>query len=62
MTAQLCPACLANNVLAIANGPTCPHSEPHGVDWWPKDFASWPEPSRVAFIEQRYKLGERKAA
>jgi hypothetical protein len=58
MTAQLCPACLAANIIAPANGPTCRHSEPTGVKWWPENWSRMLESERVAWLEKKPKLND----
>lgn len=50
MTPEHCPACRATGVIATKNGPTCQHSEKHGVAWWPAEWGAMQEPARVEWI------------
>lgn len=57
--APLCPACLAANVIATVNGPTCTHVEPNGLKWWPVNWGAenqnhaMSEAKRVAWLERK---------
>jgi hypothetical protein len=46
-----CPHCLACNVIAPANGPTCTCNDKTGPKWWPKGYADMPEGERVKWHE-----------
>jgi hypothetical protein len=54
--ADLCPQCLAANIIATRNGPTCTHQLNSGVLWWP---AWWQDGSteakRLAWLAERAK-------
>lgn len=58
--APLCPTCLAANVIATVNGPTCTHVQPNGVKWWPPNWSEFAEMTgamseteRVAWLEKK---------
>jgi hypothetical protein len=57
--APLCPLCLAQNVVATVNGPTCVHVEPNGAKWWPANWGpenqnhGMTEAERVAWLERK---------
>ena len=50
---HFCPDCRAQKIIATNGGPTCTHSEPNGVKWWPVDFAAWSEERRVEWIKKQ---------
>lgn len=52
-----CGACLAENVIAVVGGPTCRHSNPNGLAWWPNGWMTMPEADRIEWL--RRKGGER---
>lgn len=51
MSPNLCPQCLAQNIIATANGPTCTHQPNADALWFP---SWWLEPAgdvrRVNYI------------
>ena len=52
-----CGACLAENVVAVVGGPTCRHSNPSGLAWWPNGWMTMPEADRIEWLKR--KGGER---
>jgi hypothetical protein len=50
---DLCPQCLSANIIAPLHGPTCAHSVPNGVRWWPDGWERMPEGERVAWLKTK---------
>lgn len=48
-----CGACLAENVVAVAGGPTCRHSQPSGLAWWPEGWATMAEMDRIEWLKRK---------
>ncbi len=53
MKPKFCPACLRENRIATAAGPTCPHHEPSGANWFPANWATMHEAERIAWVKQK---------
>lgn len=45
----LCPSCLARNIIAPKDGPTCSH-RPAG-SWWPEWWATADESQRISWLK-----------
>lgn len=51
MTPALCPLCLAKNIVASDNGPTCSHVTTGS--WWPEWWNTGGEVQRLVWLEAR---------
>jgi hypothetical protein len=47
----LCPDCLAKNIVATVDGPTCSHRPPG--PWWPDWWGTVSEERRCAWLRAR---------
>lgn len=48
--ADLCPRCLAENIVATIAGPTCKHQPDHDAKWFPLLWERMTEQERVDWI------------
>jgi hypothetical protein len=48
-----CPLCIAQNVVASRNGPTCQHHALTGADWFPSWWLTSTEAERIKFLERQ---------
>jgi hypothetical protein len=60
ITPALCPLCRAENRIATAGGPTCPHQPKSGADWFPPGWGGpvagghhMAEAARLLWLERR---------